>query len=115
MIQHLVKSIIIRRIHKLFFVYLLEVKLNETPLLFQSVSVTSTKEPNENEIPSLNPNKRPHSEEISEVVNTTESSNEQLSPLKRARRSISSQESVEAGYDIIIFIKHINSFILCFI
>ncbi|CAF3683799.1 unnamed protein product [Rotaria sp. Silwood1] len=74
-----------------------EVKLVETPLLFQSTSLT-TKELNENEILPLNSNKRSHSDENTEstcISSTISEIDEQLSPSKRARRSISSQESVE--------------------
>ncbi|CAF0794084.1 unnamed protein product [Rotaria sordida] len=74
-----------------------EVKLTETPLIFQSTSVT-TKELNENEIFPLNSNKRPHSDENTESIfisSTISEIEEQLSPSKRVRRSISSQESIE--------------------
>jgi hypothetical protein len=53
-----------------------------------------TKELNENEILPSNTNKRPHLDENIESIYTSEI-DEQLSPSKRARRSISSQESFE--------------------
>ncbi|CAF2874955.1 unnamed protein product [Rotaria sp. Silwood2] len=74
-----------------------EVKLIETPLIFQPTLIT-TKESNENEVLPLNPNKRPHSDENAESIcisSTISEIDEQLSPSKRARRSISSQESIE--------------------
>ena len=93
---HQVKSICI----KIFYLYFSsEVKVPaETPLVFQSTSSIDTKDLNENEILPLNSNKRPHSNENCESVyisSSTSEIDEQLSPSKRARRSISSQESVE--------------------
>ncbi|CAF3470262.1 unnamed protein product [Rotaria socialis] len=71
-----------------------EIKPIETSLLVQSISILSTKESTDNEMPSLNPNKRPHSDETSELINISDIS-EPLTPSKRLRRSISSQESIE--------------------
>ena len=72
----------------------LDVKTSDTPLLFQSTSLPA-KESNETETPPpLNTNKRPQSEENTESIYTSEI-DEQLSPSKRARRSVSSQESFE--------------------
>ncbi|CAF5227581.1 unnamed protein product, partial [Rotaria magnacalcarata] len=70
------------------------IKPIETSLLVQSISILSTKESNDNEMPSLNPNKRSHSDETSELINISDIS-EPLTPSKRLRRSISSQESIE--------------------
>lgn len=72
-----------------------DIKPTETPLIFQSSSIT-TKESNENEPLPSNTNKRSHVDENFESVYTSEM-DEQLSPLKRARRSISSQESFETS------------------
>ncbi|CAF0962139.1 unnamed protein product [Adineta ricciae] len=74
-----------------------EVKLPEAPLALP-VSSTTMKESNENDTPATTSNKRSHSDENSEPVFTSSSvseAEEQLSPSKRARRSISSQESTE--------------------
>ena len=75
-----------------------EVKLPEAPLIFQSSSSTAPKDSNDNETLPSNSNKRPHLDENSESVYISSSISEideQLSPSKRARRSISSQESIE--------------------
>ncbi len=78
---------------KLIDLIISEVKTSETPLIFQSSSMT-TKESNENESLLSNSNKRPHVDDNSESIYTSEI-DEQLSPSKRARRSVSSQESFE--------------------
>ncbi len=77
----------------LLFQFSVDVKISEAPLLFQSSSIT-IKDSNENETVPLNSNKRPHLDENAESIYTSEIE-EQLSPSKRARRSISSQESYE--------------------
>ncbi len=92
MIIHQVDSILIQIVLALSR-FLSDIKASETSLIFQSSSVTS-KESNENEILSSNINKRPHLDENTESIYTSEL-DEQLSPSKRARRSISSQESFE--------------------
>jgi len=74
-------------------VFFSDVKTSEPTLIFQSSSIT-TKELNENEILSSNSNKRSHLDENIESIYTSEI-DQQLSPSKRARRSISSQESFE--------------------
>ncbi len=77
------------------WIFCSDTKISEGPLIFQSSSIT-TKELNENEIVSSNSNKRPHLDENVESIYTSEII-EQLSPSKRARRSISSQESFETS------------------
>jgi hypothetical protein len=77
--------------------FLSDVKLPEAPLIFQSSSIIP-KDSNENETHPSNSNKRPHSDENPESVYISSSISEideQLSPSKRTRRSISSQESIE--------------------
>ena len=73
--------------------FFLDIKPTEVSSILQSSSVTS-KESNEHETHTPSTSKRPHVDENVESVYTSEI-DEQLSPSKRARRSISSQESFE--------------------
>ena len=89
--MHQVQSRDFRSVLLIFF--FVDVKSSETPSLLHSIS-TISKGSTENELASSNLNKRPHLDEPSESIYTSEV-DEQLSPSKRARRSISSQESFE--------------------
>ena len=78
----------------------LDLKPLDVPLVFQPVSSSSIslKEANEHGSPSSTSTKRPHSDENTEaayISSTISDTDEQLSPLKRVRRSMSSQESID--------------------
>lgn len=85
-------------------VCLSEMKSSEAPSLLHSIS-TISKGSNDNELTPSNLNKRPHLDEPAESIYTSEV-DEQLSPSKRVRRSISSQESFETFRSLLFLIVH---------
>lgn len=86
------KSSEINRLDRVLNSFSLGVKVPEAPLVFQSLPISS------DEIEPHPSTKRPHVDETSESVHILSSISEideQFSPSKRARRSVSSQESIE--------------------